>query len=118
MQLPVVGAGPQNPRFKARLGEGVDDAGELRGEAVGGDKPACDVLHLAFVLSGQVGADDLPAITLVGGLEHAVGSRVEGVAVVGRKGDGVGEGEAVLHVLEGRAVLVFRPDGDDAGLAC
>jgi hypothetical protein len=67
--LAIVGAGPEQPGLHRRLRERVDDTVVLGA--------AAHRRRLERILRGEVRADDLPALALVGKPEHTVASEVE-----------------------------------------
>ena len=98
----VVAAGPEQAGRLRRDLEGEDRVVDLDAGVVPGDR-AAGVALLALVVARQVGADDRPALPLVGRAMDDVGSGVEHVRVVRRDANRRVPLEAVLQVLGGLA---------------
>ena len=112
----VVGPRPQHARLVGGLGERVQGAVVLRAAGVQGDRPAGGA-ELVGRRAGEVGADRLPALPLVGAAEHPVAAGVEHVRIVRREADREGPPEAVPELPRPDAAVVLRPHVDQPDLA-
>ena len=77
----VVAAGPDHARLDGRFGARENGAVILDARVVLGDRSAGRP-HLRLVVAREVGTDDRPALTAVGGLEQVLRSGVHGVRIV------------------------------------
>ncbi len=115
VQTAVVGASPEDTLLVGRLCKGEDRSVGFGADCVQVDGPA-RWLEGFGVGAGQVRADRLPALPLVGATEDAVAADVDGVRVVRRDDDRVGPGEALLVLARAEAAHRLRPGGDQADL--
>src|SRR5262249_18270497 len=96
-----------------RFSQSEDRAVILDAGVVLGDRAARRA-EFGFVVSRQVGTDDLPALALIRSLEEHVPCRVEQVWIVRREKNREVPLESILHALGAPAHRIVRPDIDVA----
>src|SRR5579875_210264 len=112
MDQAVIAAGPEHAGLFGRFAERKDSVVDLSSGIVLGKRTARRTLF-RFIVTGQIGANDLPAMSAVSRAEQMVAADVEHIWVVWRKFDREGPLEAVLQSIGTlRHADHFRPDGD------
>jgi hypothetical protein len=107
----VVRADPQQPLLYGRLRK-ADNRAVVLGGGVFYPHGTARVFLLFGVVGGQVGANDRPSGSEVGGLEDHIPADIHGVGVVGRGDDRCVPVEAVLEFAGGTAVAAARLRAD------
>src|SRR4029077_2023934 len=85
----VVGSGPNGVYGLERRSERIDDAANFIGVGILGGFVA-EIRGNAVVFAGEIGADGLPVLAAIGGLEKKIRGVVHDVRIDGRKEDGLG----------------------------
>src|SRR5581483_1681954 len=116
MDQAIIRAIPEQAALERRFNEGEDRAVIFRTRIVLRDWPTGS-FHPAGIVARQVGADNFPALALVGCAEDIVAGLIEDVGIVRREDNRAGPLEAVLQIARAPARSELGPDGDIARLA-